>query len=340
MKKINYLLFLLILLLIIFIPKSGVAASNPYKNSQTIDGLTTVPCTYVAWREAYDRMGVALPMWGNAVNWYNNAKNAGYLVGSEAKVNSIAVYSGGCCGHVSYVIEVNEDEMTVIQGGYSSYKYDENGYPVLDENGNYIYVAYNGDGICYDCIYSTKVGSTAANRILVGYIYLDDAPKIPITNNSDNNSLTSNNSPTNKEEVKKSNNSYLKNITLSTGEIEFDKDILEYTIEVEYEIDKITIHGEVEDSKATVNGFDEYNLDVGENKITLIVTAEDETSREYKIIVNREENPIVPGKTLETDKKEVDNFNYYILLIGCVIILIIMFSGIIIFKRKNKKNAE
>ena len=79
------LAFILALAMIIAImPISNIsvrAASNPYPTSQTVGGVVTVPCTYYAWQQAYNRLGVALPAWGNAIEWYNRAKNAGYYPG-------------------------------------------------------------------------------------------------------------------------------------------------------------------------------------------------------------------------------------------------------------------
>ena len=55
------------------------AASNPYPSTQDVDrdGYYEIPCTYFAWQQVYDNLGVALPSWGNAVNWWNGARNGG-----------------------------------------------------------------------------------------------------------------------------------------------------------------------------------------------------------------------------------------------------------------------
>lgn len=51
------------------------AATNPYPTSQTIGNVSTIPCTWYAWQQAYDNMGVVLPNFGNAKNWYTSAQN-------------------------------------------------------------------------------------------------------------------------------------------------------------------------------------------------------------------------------------------------------------------------
>ena len=73
MKKILYLI-----ILILSFPIIVFAASNPYPKTQKADyDVSTIPCTYIAWQQAYEKTGVALPNWGNAVNWYRKARAAG-----------------------------------------------------------------------------------------------------------------------------------------------------------------------------------------------------------------------------------------------------------------------
>lgn len=168
MKRIIIALLTIVLIVTSF-TLTVSAASNPYGKWQTIDGVTTVRCTWYAWQQAYDNTGVALPNFGNGGNWYSNAQNAGYAVGSVAKPNSIAVWSGGTYGHVSYVVSVNGSKMTVNEAGMTT-------------NG----AAYNGDGIYNGSICNTTVGgvkSQYSSKILVGFIYLTESvtPSVPIT---------------------------------------------------------------------------------------------------------------------------------------------------------------
>ena len=46
------------------------AATNPYPSSQTFNGVSTIPCTYYAWQQAYNNTGIAMPNFGNAKNCY------------------------------------------------------------------------------------------------------------------------------------------------------------------------------------------------------------------------------------------------------------------------------
>lgn len=78
------------------------AATNPYNKS----GPYGTNCTWYAWKMASEKGGVNLPGFGNAKNWYNDAKKAGYSVGTEPKNNSIIVWGGWTSyGHVGYVGE-------------------------------------------------------------------------------------------------------------------------------------------------------------------------------------------------------------------------------------------
>ena len=136
------------------------AASNPFGKWQTINGVTTIRCTYYAWQQAYDNTGVALPMLGNGCQWYDNAKNAGYSVGTTAKARSIAVW-GSCTnnsyGHVAYVVSVNGGKMTVNEGGRSD--------------------ATSTNGIVNGFSCGSTIGSKRySGSPLIEFIYLDSTP--------------------------------------------------------------------------------------------------------------------------------------------------------------------
>ncbi len=169
MKVIKKILMLVLLVAVIVTSISTLtftasAASNPYPTSQFVGGVTTIPCTYYAWQQAYDRLGIALPAWGNAINWYNAAANAGYSVGSVPKANSIAVWSSSqhSYGHVGFVTSVSSNGMTVNEGGRTD-------------------AAGNGGIVNGQFISATAVGSWWGSRCVVGYIYLDGAPEVSLT---------------------------------------------------------------------------------------------------------------------------------------------------------------
>lgn len=163
------ILVFLILIIGAFPSMSVLAAQNVYPSSQTISGITTVPCTYYAWQQSYDRLGIALPNWGNAINWLNKAAIAGYSTGSVAQVNSIAVWRSSVhsYGHVSFVTDVNGNSMTINEGGMTV-----NNKPA------------NGTGIITGAKASSVVGTkkdSYSSCTLLGFIYLTEAPKVVIS---------------------------------------------------------------------------------------------------------------------------------------------------------------
>ena len=87
-------------------------AGNPYGGGYS-------NCTWTAWQLAYERAGAALPGWGNAGQWYDNAARSGYSVGTAPRGKSIAVWTDSGYGHVGYVTEIRGDQMYVCEGGYN-----------------------------------------------------------------------------------------------------------------------------------------------------------------------------------------------------------------------------
>ncbi len=93
-------------------------------------------------------------------------------------------------------------------------------------------------------------------------------------------------------EESKSNNNYLKSLTLSNGSINFKKTTTEYNINVAKDIDKITIGATLEDSKSSFeNGFGprEVNLSLGNNTIYIKVKSESGQVRTYTLNINRDD---------------------------------------------------
>lgn len=93
-------------------------------------------------------------------------------------------------------------------------------------------------------------------------------------------------------EESKSNNNYLKSLTLSNGSINFKKTTTEYNINVAKDIDKITIGATLEDSKSSFeNGFGPrtINLTLGNNTVYIRVRSESGQVRTYTLNINRDD---------------------------------------------------
>jgi len=72
-----------------------------------------------------------------------------------------------------------------------------------------------------------------------------------------------------------------------------------YTLSVKNSIDKIVLKAEVADSKAKVSGDGSHALKVGENKINVVVTAENGSTKTYTVTVTRRDNQFTLEKLKE-----------------------------------------
>ena len=299
--------FLLILICFLSLTLSVNAATNPYGKYQDLYGVKTVRCTWYAWEQAYTNAGVALPGWGNAQTWYNSAAMAGYSVGKEARSNSIAVWSSSdSYGHVAYVVSVDEsgEYMTVNEGGIPT-----------EEN----------EGI----IIGSRLSTSASN--LIGFIYLSDAPKSSGGSTSSSNNLESKN---------KSSNNNLSSMEIDIEGFTFNPEVTEYNLEVNYDTKIITIRAITEDTLAIVTGAGEKALSVGENNYSIVITAEDGTTKEYKINITRNAKVIHEEKAPVVETENKDKSNNKILIVVLFIIIILVTLGIILLIKYRRKQLS
>lgn len=113
--------------------------------------------------------------------------------------------------------------------------------------------------------------------------------------NSGNTGGSSNGSGTTTTKPNYSTNNNLKSLSIDGYKLDkdFNKNTLEYSIDVDESVEKIVIAAEAEDSKARVSGTGEKQLDLGENKINVVVTSEKGTTKTYVITVNvKDSSPI------------------------------------------------
>ncbi len=108
------------------------------------------------------------------------------------------------------------------------------------------------------------------------------------------------------------NNNYLRRLVLSSGYIDFEKDILNYEVNVPYEVDSINLYAEPESSYATYEIIGNGLLNVGQNYLTVKVMALNGDERIYNIVVNRQDKEEVvlsnnnSLKTLEIEGYDVN----------------------------------
>lgn len=89
-----------------------------------IGGYVCECVSYVGWK-AYEAYGVVLA-WGNAYNWDNRARTAGYTVDHTPAAGTIGQVDSGTYGHVFWVESVNYDgsiNVTEYNNSYATYLY-------------------------------------------------------------------------------------------------------------------------------------------------------------------------------------------------------------------------
>lgn len=130
---------------------------------------------------------------------------------------------------------------------------------------------------------------------------------ITISNNSSSSSGSS--SSSNKNQVKNSDNN-LKSLSVEGATLtpEFNKDTLEYSVDLSSDTTKINIIAEKNDSKASIKGNGEIEVAEGPNKLEIVVTAENGSTKTYVInAIVAEKNPInvrVGGKKFTVIRKK------------------------------------
>lgn len=133
----------------------------------------------------------------------------------------------------------------------------------------------------------------------------------------------------------KSKNNNLGNLTTKLANLEFNKDILEYTVSVSHDTDVFDLVATPEDVTATVEISDQ-NLTKPSNIIKVSVKAEDGTEKIYKVTVNKEPKKTTTIKSFSNEKKQNKDDNskvrWYVIL--GVLIIVLVFDVLYIKKKK------
>lgn len=139
-----------------------------------------------------------------------------------------------------------------------------------------------------------------------------------------------------------SNNAYLSSITSEIVSIDFDKDTFKYTVEIADDVKELDLKALAEDSGANVD-ISSQKLDKTSNTITIKVTAEDGTEKNYVVIANKKKNiegnnkEAIKDKTttkIKTTKEDskVDKSNWATL---ALILLVALFVDMVLIKKKK-----
>lgn len=93
----------------------------------------------------------------------------------------------------------------------------------------------------------------------------------------------------------RSSNCSLASLTVSAGTLQpaFDPAVTEYTLSLPVNSQKLTVSAKTSDSRATVSGTGELTLQSGENKLGVVVTAENGATKTYTLTVKVAQAPTV-----------------------------------------------
>ena len=115
------------------------------------------------------------------------------------------------------------------------------------------------------------------------------APEAKTTQKTTSNQsgTSSNNKTTNTS--KKSSNANLSNLGITPNDFKgFKAQTTSYNVTVPTDVESVTIYANAQDSKAKITGVGKQNLQTGENKFDVVVTAEDGTTKTYTLNITRD----------------------------------------------------
>ena len=205
-------------------------------------------------------------------------------------------------GYFGTVVISSSDEGVLSNGGDGVANIgDAAGYPTSQ---SFSFTA-KAAGSCTIKAYCTVVGDAEGND--AGGVITGASTKVTVTSASSNNdsnsnkdnkdnsgSNTGNDSNANKDnenkEEKKSSNASLGSLVISAGTLspEFSAATKDYTATVDYSCSSLAVTANPADSKASVTSVTgNDSLEVGENSVSVVVTAEDGSTSTYNIVVTR-----------------------------------------------------
>lgn len=127
-------------------------------------------------------------------------------------------------------------------------------------------------------------------------------------NTGEDNTNKDNKDNENKEE-KKSSNASLSSLVISAGTLspEFSSDTKDYTATVDYSCSSLAVTANPSDSKASVTSVTgNDSLEVGDNTVSVVVTAEDGSTGTYNIVVTRRAEDDHDNSDKQQDLKKFD----------------------------------
>ena len=208
-------------------------------------------------------------------------------VGSTFTVTVLVAEDGGKLGSFEYQIS-HDSSFLALESGEE-------------------YQADVGDGNSSTKAYTLKYkaianGSTTIKVTSARILDFNTEKEVESSKGSLNITVGGTSSNNSKQDNRSSDNS-LKSLTVEGMKLtpEFNKETLEYSVDLSNDVKEINIKAEKNDEKATVSGDGKVEVKEGQNIISITVTAENGASRTYKINANVvEASPI----TVKINNKE------------------------------------
>lgn len=133
---------------------------------------------------------------------------------------------------------------------------------------------------------------------------------------------------------KKSSNNYLSSLSSDIVNIDFDKEVLDYNVVVESNVDKLDLVAIPEDSSAIVTISDQ-NLKSSKTKIKVTVKAEDGNERIYTVTVNKKTDKKVTTKATKTSADSFEKSSRLKWGMISFILVIVVILDVLYIKKKR-----
>ena len=137
----------------------------------------------------------------------------------------------------------------------------------------------------------------------------------------------------------KSNNNNLKELSSKIVSIDFDKEKLDYEVEVDSSVKELDLVATSEDEKAKVV-ISNQKLNKNKTIITIKVTSEKGDLKAYKVVVNKKKEVKTTTKysgSKNIEETKVDKKGFLVVLV-CLLIVILL--DIVYINKKRKSSAE
>lgn len=201
---------------------------------------------------------------------------------------------------VTFTVSANNGAgYLTVSGATSDYAWFDNSsqsYTVTASSPGTITISVSGVLADYD----TEVDNNVAGSATVTVLARDSQSNSSGGSSSNGNSNTTNapatptpETPTDNPDDNKSSDNTLSSIVVSKGTLDpvFDSSIKDYKLVLSADTTSLSVEATATDSKASVSGTGEINVKPGDNRIALVVTAENGSEEVYTINAYVDEKP-------------------------------------------------